>query len=126
MEGGGEFAEVLGAKQAWGEQADDACRGLLVVDTGVDGPVRDVELLARVNGNATFVDGPGGDAVHAEDGFVGDAMQVRDVDMSVWRDEELEEVSGAVGLVMALEKGDGEFADLDGFVHRTPFLASRS
>lgn len=87
----------------------------------MNGAVRDVELLAWVKSDALLLDDPGGDAVHAEDDFVGDAVQVGDVEMSVWLDEELEEVGRALGLVMALEEGDAEFADLDGLVHGTPF-----
>jgi hypothetical protein len=121
FEDGGDFEEVLGTEAAWREQADDPGGGLLVVEAGVDGTAGDVELLVRVKGDAALADGPGGDAVHAEDGFVGDAVQMRDADMRVWRDEELEEVGGALGFMVALEKGDAEFADLDGFVHRTPF-----
>src|SRR5271170_4670228 len=117
--GGGELAEVLGTEEAWGEQADDAGGGLLVVEAGVDGAAWDVELLARVKGDAALIDDPGSDAVHGEDGFVGDAVQVRDVELGVRRDDELEEVGGALGLVATLEKGDAEFADLDGLVHRT-------
>ena len=120
-EGGRDLVEVLRTEEARREQADDAGGGLLVVYAGVDCAVRDVELLTRVKGDAAFIDDPCGDSVHAEDGFVGDAVQMWDVEMSVWRDEEFEEVSGAMGLVMALEKGDAEFPDLNGFVHKTPF-----
>jgi hypothetical protein len=124
-EGGGDLMEVLGTEKARGEEADDASGGVLVVEARVDGAVRDVKLLARVKSGATVTDDPGGDAVHAEDGFVGDAVQVGNVVMGVRGDDDFEEVRGAVSLMTALEKGDAEFAYLDGSVHRTPFPSRR-
>jgi hypothetical protein len=118
-EDAGEFEEVLRAEEAGRKKADDASGGLLIVEVGVDGSARDVELLAGMKGEAALVDEPGSDAVHGKDGFVGFAVKVSEVEMSVRRDDELEEVRSAVGLMMALEKGDGEFADFDGVVHRS-------
>src|SRR6201996_4476062 len=91
----GDLEEILWAENAGGEKADNAGCGLLVIEAGVDGAVWDVKLLVRVKDDAALVDGPGGDAVHGKDGFVGDAMQVRDVELRVRRDDELEDVSGA-------------------------------
>ena len=61
--------------------------------------------------------GPGDDAVHAEDGLVVVAVQVGNVEKDVGRDDELEEVEGTAGFVTTLEKGDADFADFYGMVH---------
>jgi hypothetical protein len=122
VDGGGEVAEVLRAHEAGGEDAHHARGGFVQVGVAVRDAARDVKLLAGADLMLLAVEGPGGDAVDADDGFVVVAMEMSDVEIGLRRDGQLEEVEFAVGFVAALEKRDAQVADANGLVHERVFL----